>query len=174
MSRISRDVTNGENTMSRRNLALAASVAGLVLAGLAVPAHAVACSDNDDWANRCGVYALPYANTETTTSATLQTGEVAPTCSTSYGRSVWYLVFFNSVGSLPRTVWVDTNGSDYDTVLVVFVDAHNTPAASIACDDDSGNGLQSALSYTALPGTPYFVRVSGYNGASGSLTIWIG
>lgn len=65
---------------------------------------------------------------------------------------------------------VDTCGSDYDTVLSVHRACPATQANEIACNDDSCE-LDSAVSFVATADTPYFIRVSGYDGDTGAFTL---
>ncbi len=66
-------------------------------------------------------------------------------------------------------VTVDTNGTDFDTVLNVL---GACPGAELACDDDGGDGLQSQLTFDAVADTTYFIVVNGYGDAStGAITL---
>ncbi|MCK6457899.1 MAG: S1 family peptidase [Phycisphaerae bacterium] len=66
--------------------------------------------------------------------------------------------------------FIDTDGSNFDTTLSVF---SACGGMQIACDDDSGEGLQSSLSFEASAGTSYLVRVAGYGNATGAITLSI-
>ncbi len=68
------------------------------------------------------------------------------------------------------TVTVDTNGSSFDTSLAVF-DACG--GVEIECDDDGGDGLQSLLTFDAVEGTEYRIRVAGFGGATGTYNLLI-
>jgi hypothetical protein len=63
----------------------------------------------------------------------------------------------------PRAVSVNTEGSEFDTVVYVMSDC----GTEIACDDDSGGGLSSALSFDAVPDTLYYIVVDGFEEQSG-------
>jgi hypothetical protein len=41
----------------------------------------------------------------------------------------------------------------------------------LACDDDSGTGLLSALTFNATIGNPYYIRVAGYADNAGNVTV---
>ena len=60
--------------------------------------------------------------------------------------------------------------ASFDTVLYVRTDCEDEET-EVACDDDSGEGLKSALTFDAEPGVLYSVIVDGYNGANGTYTL---
>jgi len=95
-----------------------------------------------------------------TIGATVTGGDPAESCGyTTNSNSVWYQ--FTACGS--GTISVDTNGSDYDTVLAIFAGTCGS-AVEVACDDDSGTGTNSQL--TGIPvtaGTSYLIKISDYN-----------
>jgi hypothetical protein len=62
-------------------------------------------------------------------------------------------------------------GSSYDTGLEIR-ELDCQTGASLGCNDDSC-GLQSELSMPLVAGTPYFVLVDGFSGASGAYTLTI-
>jgi hypothetical protein len=59
-------------------------------------------------------------------------------------------------------VCLDTDGSDFDTVLYVRADACVDAEAEVACNDDR-LGIQSQVAMMAAPGVTYYVVVDGYN-----------
>jgi len=59
-------------------------------------------------------------------------------------------------------VCIDTDGSDFDTVLYVRADACVDAQAEVACNDDE-LGIQSQVGMMANPGVTYYVAVDGYN-----------
>ncbi len=94
---------------------------------------------------------------------------------------------FNDVG-VSNPVWfsvtslddgfvtIDTEGTDYDTVLSVFdgcrefidIKSCSAPPTEIACDDDGGAGLQSMLVDVPIQGgQTYLIKVSDYNPSQG-------
>jgi hypothetical protein len=84
---------------------------------------------------------------------------------------VWYYTFVG--GGCSGTLTVDLCGSGYDTVVSVLT-GNCGGLTEIGCDDDSNcasNSLNSQLSVPATGGTIYFIRVSGFNGASGAFTM---
>jgi hypothetical protein len=82
------------------------------------------------------------------------------------GNDVWYAYVPPAAGSLT----VDLCGSSYDTTLQIFDGTAGCGGASLGCNDDSC-GLQSSLTITVAACTPYYIRVGGFNGATGTFTM---
>ena len=83
----------------------------------------------------------------------------------SGGKDVW----FTYSTAVAGTLTVQTcNQATWDTALQIF---SGTCAAltSVACNDDACS-LRSSLSAAIVPGT-YYIRVGGYNGASGTFSL---
>lgn len=82
-------------------------------------------------------------------------------------------VYFRVTAIGNGTVSVDTCGSTIDTMLSIHSGCPATPANQISCNDDCGGacGLDSCLTFAGTNGTAYYIRVSGYNGATGSITL---
>lgn len=102
-----------------------------------------------------------------TTSATRDPSEPAH-CGIAGGASYW----FSYQPPVAGNVSLDTEGSDFDTVLAVY--QYNLPLTGfedlipVICDDNSGSdGLTSKLQFDAEGGRLYFVVVDGVNGARG-------
>lgn len=90
--------------------------------------------------------------------------------SSSSSRDVWFRYVPRSNG------WAvfDTCDSEYDTVLGLYSDCSGDVASEIECDDDGGPcGLRSRLEWQVTSGTEYFLRVSGYNNASGTFILGV-
>ena len=60
------------------------------------------------------------------------------------------------------TYVIDTETSSYDTALTV----RSTSCTELACDDDSGSGLLSSISFQATAGQQVFIVVDGFSSAS--------
>ncbi len=90
-----------------------------------------------------------------------------PICGVTVGCSVFFLLVAPDSGTLS----LNTDGSSFDTVMAVYRRSPTNPLVLVlvACDDDSGLGLASALSIPVMAGVTNFVQVGGYNGASGTL-----
>ncbi|QDV08682.1 hypothetical protein Poly30_42350 [Planctomycetes bacterium Poly30] len=101
-----------------------------------------------------------------TTIATLS-AEVWP-CAASGGPDLWFQYTSTLAGG--GLISFETCGSSYDTSLEIFSGACGA-LTSLSCNDDAC-GLQSTLTALApAAGTSYFVRVGGYNGATGAGTL---
>ena len=84
------------------------------------------------------------------------------------GNDVWFT--YTSSGS--GAITVDTLGSSFDTVLMVW-SGTCAAAAYLDCNDDVGGGpLQSSYTISSpAPGDTFIFRIGGYNGANGAGTI---
>ncbi len=71
---------------------------------------------------------------------------------------------------------VYTCGSAIDTIVSVYTGSCGA-LTQVACNDDNGSvglcpgGLTSYISLTPAANTTYYIRVSGYNGATGSFNV---
>lgn len=89
-------------------------------------------------------------------------------CGILGGSSYWFSYQAPAAGEM----FLDTDGSLFDTILAVYVDdglgnGYNS-LHSVTCDNDSGNGgHSSALSFNAEAGAIYYVVIDGVNGATG-------
>ena len=121
---------------------------------------------NDDCSSALLIPGVPYAHTVTTTAATAQATDPAPTCGNrSRAKSVWYA--FTAPASVRLTA--NTFGSSYDTILAVYTGAcGNLSQVPGACNDDA-SGLQSRVSFLAQAGTTYHLLATAYRGDGGRL-----
>ncbi len=91
-------------------------------------------------------------------------------CGIPGGASVW----FAYQAPINGTLYINTDGSDFDTTLGVYT-GNGTDFASmisVACDNNSGaNGKTSAVRFQAAAGTTYYISVDGMNGASGHIVL---
>jgi hypothetical protein len=83
--------------------------------------------------------------------------------------SVWYSHTPASSGPLT----IDTVGSLFNTVLSVHSGCPGTTANEVACDDDItvNVNLQSSVTFSAVGGTTYLIRVAGFDGENGAHTL---
>ena len=93
-------------------------------------------------------------------------------CGAVGGASYW----FTYVPPENGTLFLSTDGSNFDTLLGVFVDdGRNLGYASLVqqvCDNNSGtNGQASALLLPVKGGTNYYIMVDGVNGACGRVSL---
>jgi hypothetical protein len=107
----------------------------------------------------------------TTVGATATTIQNVCDSAIDTGPDVWFRFVATSTGS----VTAGTCGSDFDTILRVFATCPNAFGdGSVACNDDfctgggSGFSRASQVTFRVVAGEDYYIRISGYNGASGS------
>jgi len=108
-----------------------------------------------------------------TTAGAARDGTATCGSSSSTSPDVWYSYTASCTGVLT----VDTcTAASYDTVLSVHSACVGTTANQLACNDDAAAGAcsgstRSYLTMNVTAGTTYKIRVSGYNGASGTFTL---
>jgi hypothetical protein len=89
-------------------------------------------------------------------------------CGVIGGASEWISFVPQSSG----TMFLNTDGSSYDTVMAVFRRSPTNPAVlqQITCDNNSGaNHLTSAMVFPVTAGVTNYVDVDGVGGATGTL-----
>ena len=107
----------------------------------------------------------------TSTSATVNSNDPAPTCSfVNAGKDVWYSVVVPDSGSI--TVETKTSGTSLDTVLEIYSGTCGA-LIPIQCNDDNpGSGAYSLTSGASLtPGSIVYIRAWGYGTSSGAFSI---
>ncbi|MEK6677310.1 MAG: hypothetical protein AABZ47_16870 [Planctomycetota bacterium] len=104
-------------------------------------------------------------------NTTAGTDDSEASCQPDSNNDVW----FKYIATCSGPLHINTNGSDFtpsnDTVLSVY-DACDNPT-EIACDDDGGFGLLSALTFDATQGTMYFIRVAGFQNNVGDISLTV-
>jgi hypothetical protein len=126
---------------------------------LAASTALAAAPSNDDISSPTVVGTLPYTDgpydtTEATTGATDPGFCFAPSIGPDRA-TVWYSFTPAASGAY----MADTFGSDYDTTLYVGTANGAGGIDVIACVDDSGGSLQSAVNWNAEAGTTYLIAV---------------
>jgi len=108
--------------------------------------------------------------TQDTTNATTASDDPYFTCK---GERKYHTVWYRITPTVDGTLTVDTNGSDYDTVLAVWRGSRGN-LTSVGCDDDGGSGTQSYLRVDVRANTTYYIEVAGYgSGDAGNLTLHV-
>ncbi|MEV8636053.1 hypothetical protein AB0395_30800 [Streptosporangium sp. NPDC051023] len=147
--------------------ALALGFAGVTSA--AAPAWAAAPA-NDDFAN-AQAHTAAFADSVSNVDATAETGEPGQDCTDGGAgpfKSVWYSLTLTGAA----TVTVDTAGSNFDTVLMVFTGAGLTSLTKVGCNDDGiAPGGASTLTFSASASTTYWIKVDGWAGTSGTIVV---
>jgi hypothetical protein len=103
---------------------------------------------------------VPYS--DTTVGAT---GSYWSSCAFNDTLDVWHRFTPTTTGQ----ILISLCGSSFDTTLSVFDGCGGT---ELACNDDSC-GLQSELMVGLTGGQPYYIRVAGYDGDTGSYTLTV-
>jgi hypothetical protein len=104
-----------------------------------------------------------------TVSASNEPGEPVH-CGVPGGSSEWFAWEPPTNG----TAVITTDGSNFDTVLAVYIGPGDSYATltNVACDNNSGtNGKTSRVSFSAQAGVVYYIAVDGVNGASGKVKL---
>lgn len=81
-------------------------------------------------------------------------------------------IWYEFVAPCRGSIEIDTCGSAFDTVLAAYTGVCGA-AVEVACNDDAYEGacavsLQSHIAFPAAEAQPFLVRVSGFEGASGT------
>jgi hypothetical protein len=118
---------------------------------------------NDECANAIVVFG---GYTVTGFSTVGATGTDITSCVFNDVNSVW----FSYTPTCDLTVEVNTFGSNYDTGLAVFDACGGT---ELACNDDSGGGVQSSVTFSAIANTTYLIRIAGYSGSTGNINFTV-
>lgn len=119
---------------------------------------------NDDFANATTVLA-PSTMNANTTSATTEAGEPQPCV--GIAQTAWYRFVPGANG----TVIFDTEGSNFDPALAIYTGASLGTLTVLACDDDSGTGVNAHIALPVTAGTTYWIQAGGYYGSVGALTL---
>lgn len=90
-------------------------------------------------------------------------------CAFNDFRDSWYVYTATCTGEVTVTTCDD---ADFDTVLAAFA---SCGGAELACNDDDPTcgGNTSTMTFDAVSGDQYWIRIAGYNGASGTGNITI-
>jgi hypothetical protein len=111
-----------------------------------------------------------FDNVDATTDGPDEPGTCDFFSYTQIDADIWYRYTASCTGD----VTVSLCGSGYDTKLAVYGDTCPTGASAIACNDDNcGGTTQSELTFSAVAGSEYLIRIGGYNGAMGTGTLTI-
>jgi len=84
-----------------------------------------------------------------------------------FGHTAWWT--FTGTGA---DVTVDTAGSEFDTVLGVYVDDGGS-LTQVGCVDDTEDSFQARITVPTESGVTYFVQAGGFGGAAGKLVITV-
>jgi len=139
---------------------------------------------NDDFANRYRLTGAVVTTTGSNVGSTAEPGEpVDLQDDAGKAPSVWWTWTAPCSFAVTQPAsFMDTIGSNFDTVLGVFTGSTLTSLRLFAVDDDSGGGVTSRIpsvfpgpsTLRIVAGTAYQIRVRGYGAADvGSITLHI-
>lgn len=133
---------------------------------LCVASAAIQAQSNDPFNNPTDISPNGGITSGNTSAATAQAGEVGVS-SYAYGKSVW----FRLITPTDLRINAKTEGSNYDTTLVLYRGANISEARLIAGNDDvSGAALWSEIDVSIQSGT-YWLAIDGYAGAGGNYNL---
>jgi hypothetical protein len=81
--------------------------------------------------------------------------------------SVWW----SWTAPSPGTVVIDTNGSDFDTILAVYSGTAVAALSLLASNDDGGDGVNSRVSLLVQTGQVLQIAVDGYGSDEGAVAL---
>jgi hypothetical protein len=131
---------------------------------------------NDNFASATQVTSLPFNQTTSTLNATFEPNEPETfdigRGGCELGRStIWYTIRPTSTTVIRADVV-----TGFDTEISVYRGTSLGNLNPLLCNDDIsgvGSGYQSNVAFTALAGKRYYIRVSGYLGENGDVTVRI-
>ncbi|MDP3289832.1 MAG: S8 family serine peptidase [Methyloversatilis sp.] len=147
-------VTDARNGLQRPRLALGAALAG------------VGTESNDAFAAARVLNGVSASDSGSNVLASSETGEPAHD-GIEATRSLWWVWTAPASGILT----LDTNGSNFDTMLAIYTGNALSSLALLASDDDGGAGVQSRLETLVSAGTTYRIAVDGFEAATGSVVL---
>jgi len=115
---------------------------------------------NDNFAARVALAGTSANAIGVNYDATAETGEPDFGIGAS-DRSVWW----KWTPSVTANVTIDTAGSNFDTFLGVATGSVVNALVPVASNDDSGNTRQSSVTFPAIAGTEYQIKVDGSPGS---------
>ncbi len=132
---------------------------------------------NDACSTAIPIGNYPYAFTNTLDKTTYHNTHPSPSCARGGVNAFWKVV----TPTPGVTFNVDTTGSSFDTVVsvwkvqtvpqTIFVRGECGALVEVACNNDTGNSLQSALSFVSDGSNTYYIVVEPHNDGPGGQLI---
>ena len=157
-------------------------VAALLFANSPLPALAASANAEeppppafDDFSTPIIISSLPYTTSQSVQFATVAGDDplIPNSCWGFPDNQGYRTVWFKYIPAQNAQLTVDTHGSDYDTVLMVWTGTRGS-LVNRACndDDDFPYSPTSLVSLAVTAGTTYYIEVASYNSETGnSLTL---
>ncbi len=117
------------------------------------------------------ISSLPYTKTQDTTDAATASDDPVFECISEPAQK-YNTVWYKYTPSTTRSYTIDTEGSDYDTVLGVWT-GERGDLTSVGCNDDTNN-LQSRLQVSLTKKHTYYIEVASHSNGGGQLTLNVG
>ncbi|MFN0198831.1 MAG: hypothetical protein ACKVT0_18950 [Planctomycetaceae bacterium] len=121
---------------------------------------------NDDFADRELITGNTATLLGTNFNSSKELGEPDHAGDTG-GNSVWW----TWTAPFSGTAEIDTEGSDFDTLLGVYTGGNVAALTEIASDDDGGFSNQSKVTIAAIAGATYQIAVDGFGGDQGDIVL---
>lgn len=121
---------------------------------------------NDNFSNSLPLVGTDLTVTGSNIGATKELGEPDPIIFNSGGKSVWWRWQAPTNGVLR----INTQGSDFETLLAVYLGDSLDDLTSMASDDNSG-GDGCFVTLLVTNGLTYHITVDGWSGASGQIDL---
>ena len=134
-------------------------------AGAPGPGPGPGGAGGDSFVSRSSISGASGRETESNAGASKEFGEPNH-AGNAGGASLWWSWTAPATG----TVTIDTQGSDFDTLLAVYTGS-SVGALTVVASDDDTIGRQSEVSFVAQQGVVYHIAVDGYSGAAGSIVL---
>lgn len=117
---------------------------------------------NDLFSRATVITEPPLSITQNIRNSTVNTTDPAlcPTIPGILSNTVW----FKYTPKINEFVFINTDGSEYDTVMGVYRGTESA-LTLVACDDDSGAATASNLTFAATANTAYYIVVAHYGTA---------
>jgi large repetitive protein len=120
---------------------------------------------------KSGTSTRGYSSTQifSTVGGTSDPGEPVA-CGAGGGHTSWYAYQAETNGTLK----IDTDGSNFDTVLAVYIGPGDSYATltNVACDNNSGQGgSNSMVRFNATAGVIYYIQVDGISNQVGTVKL---
>jgi subtilisin-like proprotein convertase family protein len=122
-------------------------------------------SGNDTFANRINLGSVSSATVGGSNVG--YTGETGEPAQSGAVNSAWWSWTAPSAGTLT----VNTNGSSFDTYLILATGSSVGALTKLTEDDDAGDGSCSLITWPVASGTQYQIAVDGYLTNTGAITL---
>ena len=130
----------------------------------------VTAPSNDNFANAIALSGATASRSgDSNAGATLESGETGTVAGSPAGASVWYSWTAPGDGE----VEIDTDTSDFDTLLGVYTGNAVNTLSAVATNDDFTHPPTSRVRFHGTSGTVYRIRVDGYAGATGTINLHV-